>query len=204
MIYGVFKPYTVSRYTLLGVSAIVIIVQDDEALGGGSETDSFNADVYRKVFKDSLDFYSLRFSEWFLCFLADNASTNLRIDKLAIVPHCASHRLNLEVNTMIASHLDLKNTVGSVHETMNSGRSKLKNAAILRNVTELKPKVDNITRSSGKLEILRQFTRMHEYLVEISGDPDCKLIINSSSSLANKTLKYTRMLKEVQGVTKTL
>ena len=81
-------------------------------------------------------------------FCRDNASTNLRIAKLARIPHVGynSHKLNLEVNAMVDTHPDLRNTIESVCNTMTSARSKLKNSAILRNITDLRPKLDNAPR----------------------------------------------------------
>ena len=51
---------------------------------------------------------------------------------------------------------------------MRDAKMKLKNAAILRNITQLKLKQDNDTRWSGKYEILQRFQVMRNYLVEAS------------------------------------
>ncbi len=47
---------------------------------------------------------------------------------------------------MVDTHPDLRNTIESVCNTMTSARSKLKNSAILRNITDLRPKLDNAPR----------------------------------------------------------
>ena len=54
---------------------------------------------------------------------------------------------------------------------MVSAKTRLKNAAILRNLTDLKPKLDNDTRWSGKFEVLQRFGRLRDDLIEVSEDP---------------------------------
>lgn len=195
-----------TRCNLLSVSPMVQISDEEESSSSTADTSSFNADVQLQFFKDSLQFYNLQFSEWCLCLVGDNASTNLRVARIGNVPHvgCSSHKLHLEVNTMVASHYDMKNTIDSVRETMTSARARLKNAAILRNITDLRPRIDNTTRWSGKYYILNQFVNMRSDLIEASDEPGCDRVVNPSIAFKNKTTRYTRMLKEINEVTKSL
>ncbi len=194
----------IKRSTLLGVSPMGQIksgCDDIEAEKTGS-----NAEVHLSFFKDCFEFYRIRSSDWCLWFFGDNASTNLRIVKLARIPHvgCNSHKLNLEVNAMVDAHSDLRNTIQSVRNTMTSARSELNNSAILRNITDLRPKPDNATRWSGEYAIIYQWTRMRNYFIDASEDPESDISINSSTPFANKTTRYRRMLKEINDVTKSL
>ena len=74
-------------------------------------------------------------------------------------PHisCASHRLNREVKSMIENHGDLSNAITSERVTMHEVKSKLKFSAVLRNLTDLSPVIDNETRWSAKFKVLRRF-----------------------------------------------
>ena len=105
---------------------------------------------------------------------------------------------------MIDAHTDLKCTVGSVRQTMSSVRGILKNAAILRNLTDLRPKINNATRWSGKCLILHQFTQMRDDLIEATEDPNNDIIINTTTAFLNKVSRYLRMLQEINEVSKSL
>ncbi len=165
-----------------------------------------NAEVYLSFFKDCFEFYRIRFSDWCLWVFRDNASTNLRIAKLARIPDvgCNLLKFTFEVNAMVHAHPDLRNTIQSVRNTMTSARSELKNSAILRKITDLRPKPDNATRWSGKYANLHQWTRMRNHLIDASADPESDISINSSTPFVDKTTRYRRMLKEINDVTKSL
>jgi hypothetical protein len=53
------------------------------------------------------------------------------------------HKLGLEVNRMVENHGDL--VIANTHETMRAAKQKLENAAVLRNMTDLKPVMHNKT-----------------------------------------------------------
>eukprot|EP00171_Calliarthron_tuberculosum_P004682 IDg4682t1 len=80
---------------------------------------------------------------------------------------CNSHKLNLEVNLMVDSQSDMRYVIESVHGTMASDK-QLKDAAILRNLTDYKPFMHNKTRWSGKLHILHRFLLIRDELIEAS------------------------------------
>ncbi len=179
---------------------------DDEEAEAGSETASLNADVHLNFFKEVFGIYNLNFVDWCICLISDNASTNIRLSKFTGMPHigCNSHRLNLEVNQIISSHLDLGRTIECVRDTMKSAKMKLKNAAVLRNITDLKPKLYNNTRWSGKCAILTRFDKMRDDLVQAIEHPKSDLLVPTSVIFAKKTKKYAGMLRAIDEVTKSL
>ena len=90
---------------------------------------------------------------------------------------------------MIDAHTDLKYYVDSVRRTISRARRKLKNAAILRNLTDLRPKLENSTRWPGKYLILHQFTRMRDDLIEATEDTNSDIIINTPTAFLNKAIR---------------
>lgn len=132
---GVRKTLPVSCCTFLSVSPMGHLSEGDSQ---GNETTTFNAEVHLNFFRTCLEFYRQKVEEWCICFVGDNASTNLRVARLAKKTHvgCNSHKLNLEVHAMVEGHQDLKSTINSVRDTMKSAKGKLKNAAVLRNITK--------------------------------------------------------------------
>lgn len=74
-----------------------------------NETTTFSAEAYFQFFHEAFDdIYGLSFDEWFLALIGDNFSSKKRVASLTKKPHvgCASHKLHLEVKSMIDSHLD--------------------------------------------------------------------------------------------------
>jgi hypothetical protein len=66
--------------------------------------------------------------------MVDNCSVNLKIAKLLGKPHTGCqqhHKLNLEVNYMIAEWPILKALIEKVNDCQKSVKTKLENAAIL-------------------------------------------------------------------------
>lgn len=104
----------------------------------------------------------MNFREWALCFVNDNATTNKRISLLKSIPHvgCCSHKLNLEVCETFRVHDDLRDTLESVHNTTKAAKTRLKNAFILRNVTDSQAIIPNDKRWSGKSNMLQRFVRI--------------------------------------------
>ncbi len=120
-------------------------------------------------------------------------STNHRISKLTskTMVGCNSHKLNLEVNHMCDRNQDLGNTISSVRDTMRSEKT-LKNAAVLRNLTDLKPIMHNWTRWAGKLYMLRHFLNIREELLEIYDSRDGDTKIHDRTRFQGKVIKYTK------------
>lgn len=126
---------SVTRCTLIEVSRMGQI-SDDRAFDG-YETTNFNGDNHWNCFRTVLDFFKMDFDNRYLCLIIDNASNNIIVAKIPKLPHlgCCSHKLNIEVNAMVDRHLGLRIAIDSVGETMACAKSKLNNAAIVRNMT---------------------------------------------------------------------
>jgi len=80
---------------------------------------------------------------------ADKCNVNKSVAGLPGLPHvgCKNHLLNLDVNQMVKSTQELNRTLTSVHETMTQCKKRLKNAALLRNLVDLKPIIHNTHQS---------------------------------------------------------
>eukprot|EP00171_Calliarthron_tuberculosum_P002661 IDg2661t1 len=161
--------------TLLAVSPMSQITDGGEQ-NGDAETTKFNAEAHVKFFRDVFELYKCDFDKWCVCLVGDNASTNLRTAKLCSKPHvsCTSHKLNNE------------------------------NAAILRNLTELRPVMHNQTRWSGKFNMLQRFERLRDELISASQDVNADIHIDDSAHFLRKVTKYRTILGEINVVTKVL
>ncbi len=170
------------------------------------ESTRFNAESYIQFLNETFDVYSSSFEEYCLALIGDNVSSNLRVSRMTGKPHIsrASHRLNLEVKSMIENHADLSNAITSVRVTMREVKPKLKSSAELRNLIDLSPVIDNETMWSGKVKVLRRFQEIPEELIEAHEHPDADFTINTSLSFAGKCEKYRRMLAELYIVTNML
>ncbi len=116
---------------------------------------------------------------------------------------CNSHKLNLEVNHMCGKKTDLDNAILSGHGTVRSAKT-LKNAAVLRNLTELKRIMHNRTRWSGKVHMIRRFLSIGEELLEVHDSRDGDIEIDDTARFQGKVIKYTKMLSTIDVVTKSL
>lgn len=125
----------------------------------GSEEDydvkeavEFSAATHVKHIHDMFRFYDVDVKDWVVCQVADNCRVNKKVALLLGIPHvgCKSHLLNLEVNFMVRMVPDLEKTLDSIHQTMLQCKQRLRNAALLRNIVELRPIIHNKTRWSGK------------------------------------------------------
>ncbi len=75
---------------------------------------------------------------------------------------------------------------------------------VLRNLTDLKPIMDNRTRWSGKLYMLRRVLNIREELLEIHDSRDGDIEIDDTTRFQGKVIKYTKMLRTIDIVTKSL
>ncbi len=125
---------------------------------------------------------------------------NKRIAKLLNIPHvgCLSHKLNLDVNRMIESDDVLSRTLDSVQKSMHECRTKLKNRALLRNITHLAPILPNETRWSGKYAMVERFNRIHDDLIEIAAAENRSLHIESSATFKRDILRANKQLEQIK------
>ena len=193
----------VHRLTLLSLSPMSQESSDETKEGRSEETTVFNAQAHIDFFREIFLFYRQYFDTWCMCLIGHNTSTNLKIARVLENPHvgCNSHKLALEVNLMMKNHFDLTRVIDAVHETMRTAKIKLRNAALLRNLTDLRPIMNNETRWSGKVLMLKRFLRIREELIEASNDLHGDIPINISSSFTSQTRKYQAMLSEIDVVT---
>ena len=112
-----------------------------------NETTKCNAESHLFFLHEIFPFFGHSFDNWCLCLIGDNCATNLKIASLCQKPYvgCCKYKLNLEVNKMIDEQASLKHCIDAIQNTLTDAR-KLKNAAILRNLTDLRPIVHNETR----------------------------------------------------------
>lgn len=171
-----------------------------------SETTAFNAEAYVNFFRETFEIYGIRFEYWCVALIGDNVSSNKKMSSITGISHvdCASHWLNLEVKTMLESHSDLRHTIVSVHDTMKAVKTKMKSAYVLRNLTELRPVLHNDTRWSGKVALLRCFSKIRDKLVEASEHHDAECTVNASVTFLRKSQKYEAMFSEIDIVTKSI
>ena len=71
---------------------------------------------------------------------------------------------------------------------MKEVKTKSKSAAILRNLTELLPVLDNTTRWSGKVTMLKRFLDVREEIIEASEHADASFYANSSPTFAARAI----------------
>lgn len=90
-----------------------------------------------------------------VCLVGDNCNTNIAVAEQLGVPlvGCASHRFNLEVQEFLGKHERL---LQRVHELMKK-LTTLKNSALLRHHTLLRPKERCATRWSSAFEMVERF-----------------------------------------------
>lgn len=177
--------------------------ESEELLGEAVE---FTARTHVAHMKEMFRYYDLDITKWAVCQVADNCSVNKKIATLLNIPHvaCKSHLLNLEVNYMVEMTVDLHRTLEAVHETMSQCKQRLRNAALLRNLIDLRPVLHNKTRWSGKFYMLRRFLRIREELIEVSQDERSDLVVNSSQAFKRKVERYCRQLQQIDFATKEL
>jgi DNA-binding transcriptional MerR regulator len=195
--------------TLLASSPMANIEQEDGfplTVDEENETTKFNAETHVQFFSDMLALYKLTIDSWVVYSIADNCSTNKKIARLMRKPHvgCMNHKLGLEVNRMVETHNDLNTVIECTHETMRAAKQKLKNAALLRNITDLKPVMHNKTWWSGKYLMLKRLGQIRSELIDVSNAEESDLPIDCSIGFANKVRKYTRQLHKIDGVIKYL
>ena len=70
---------------------------------------------------------------------------------------CLNQKIHLDINDKIDSDFRLSETIDETHKTMIDCKSKIKNHATLRNLTDFSLITNNHTRWTSKFNILKQF-----------------------------------------------
>lgn len=99
---------------------------------------------------------------------------------------------------------ELKKCIDSVHQTMTDCRCKLRNRAMLRNLTALVPIVECRIRWSGKYLMLERFGRIYDSLGQVAEDERSAVAMNLSSSFKSTCISYEKQLKQIDRITKYL
>ncbi len=170
------------QMTLLGLCSLEQVSEDHRLHSQSSsdnslytsqhETTLFNAEAHIYYFRETFKIYGPELENWCCCYIADNAQVNYRIASVTKKPQvgCTSQKLNLHVNQLFKDMPDMKKFVNMVHGMMKLAKSRLRNAATLRNSTELKPVLHNDTRWSGKFYMLRRFGEIKTELLKACED----------------------------------
>lgn len=100
-----------------------------------------------------------------ICFIGDNMPTNQSLANLCGKPllGCAAHRFNLEVQKFLLPYTNLLNRV---HQLMVKLRT-LKNSALLREHTNLRPKLLCTTRWTGAFKMVSRYFELKSFVQEI-------------------------------------
>jgi hypothetical protein len=122
---------------------------------------NLGAESHFEFLSATLELYG-RSMQSVLFFVGDNCSTNKALANLADVPlvGCASHRLNLACKQIFDCHSAMLQKMSSLMSRL----STLKNAARLRDVTELHPVTRNVTRWTSTFEMIQRYKELKPFL----------------------------------------
>eukprot|EP00171_Calliarthron_tuberculosum_P003916 IDg3916t1 len=170
------------------------------------ETTSFDAATHASHIKDIFHLFNIDLERWTVCQITDNCAVNLRISDILKIPlvNCTSHLLNLQVEAMVQHDTSLKDCVQSVHETMSDCRSRLRNRAMLRNLTRLVPVIENGTRWSGKYLMLKRFNRIYDELRNVAEQEHSTVAMNLTSDFKSRAQQYEKQLSHIDAITRYL
>ena len=84
---------------------------------------------------------------------------------------------------MVSTDPVLSSTIDDIHETMLNCRGKLRNRAMLRNLTPLAPVLHNKTRWSSKYTLLKRFNCIRHHLLRLANQEGAVLTINRTNAL---------------------
>jgi hypothetical protein len=176
--------------------------QGDEQVteAASSFTAQVHVDHFTSIFRD---YYNVAIGNWAKASIADNASTNCKVASLLDLPHvgCNNHKLNLDIKEWMKIDLNLKNAISGVATTMKEAKLSLKNAAILSELTPLKPILCNKTRWSGKFQVLDRFLRIRPALIEAANHEDSDLDVNASPPFCQRVQKYHKPMQKLNEIT---
>lgn len=98
---------------------------------------------------------------------------------------------------MVSQITDLHAQLDSVQTTLYAAKGSVKNAAILRNFTDLQRILNNATLWSGESHILTHLVRIRSPLVEASNDEEFNIPIDRTRKFLEKVMKLTRLLSSM-------
>lgn len=124
---------------------------------------------------------------------------NIKAARLLAIPHvnCHNHLLNAEINQWIKQNHIIKETVDTAQEEMKIARGSLKNQAVLRKTTNLKPEVGNATRWTSWGTMMMKHRRMSDDLREASLQPNNTIQADQSWVFQSRAMKVTKMFEDI-------
>ena len=154
------------------------------------EATDFSAATHVRQFEDVFKYFGINIHEWAVCTIADNCRINLKIAELMEIPHvgCTNHKLNLEVNRMVAYDKAMSRAIDLIHDTMKTSRQRIRNRAMLRNLTFLSPITHNVTRWSSKYDMMARFLRIRSELISVSETNGARMTMDKSNAFKNRVL----------------
>ena len=174
---------------------------------GNKESTRFNSDAHCSFIKSTFKnfFAAVDFNNWCVAQICDNAAVNRSIASKLKIKHigCKSHQLALDVKDMLKADKPTSTLLDHIHKTMTSIKTKNTNAALLRNITELRPVLDNKTRWSGKFSMVDRYCRIYDDILKASQEENASIDISRVASFT-KARKVQLMLGEINEVTKAL
>eukprot|EP00171_Calliarthron_tuberculosum_P002370 IDg2370t1 len=106
-----------------------------------------------------------------------------------------------EFRRMIELDGSLSSTIDSIHDTMKSCKTKLKNRALLRNISHLNPVLHNVTRWSSTYHMIKRFNLIRDDLITVSNEEDSNLDLDKRAVFKTKAEKYSKQLGEINYIT---
>ncbi len=98
----------------------------------------------------------------------------------------------------------IEKCIESVNNTMTDCSTKIRNRALLQNLTSLAPVTENKTRWSGKYLMLKRFNSIYDQLRNVAEDERSTVAMNLAPQFKADTLRYCKMLCQLDEVTKFL
>jgi len=139
-----------------------------------------------------------------------STNTNPATAKLLKKPHinCCSHLLNNEVENWFerTTNIGVGKVAREVHTVMSAVKVSNKNSAVLRKETKLRPLLENKTKWTGRMKMMKNFISMREALIKSSKHENAAIDISNvcSSRFLNEATCLDKMLYDVLLATKTL
>lgn len=80
---------------------------------------------------------------------------------------------------------------------MTSCKNGLKNRALLRNISDLAPVLNNETRWTSTHNMLKRYNRIREKLISVAKEPDSTFILNRSTSFKSDAEMFGKHFEEI-------